>query len=104
MMTNGQALLSLKQYVSFTLCGVHLIFTAIQFCEVSSGTQEHAPGKDNYAQESPRQPKAALQKEYRKRESESESELFDQLQGYIGSMTKHQPDTRQDILAEGGFY
>ena len=100
MMTNGQALLSPKQYVSFTLCGVHLTFTAKQFSEVSSGTQEHAPGEDNYGQESPRQPKTALQKEYRKRESE----LFDQLQGYIGSMTKRQPDTRQDILKEGGLY
>ena len=60
----------------------------------------NAPGGDNYGQESPRQPKAALQKEYRKRESE----LFDQLRGYIGNMTKHQPDTRQDILTEGGFY
>ena len=59
-----------------------------------------APDGGNYSQESPRQPKAVLEKEYRKRESE----LFDQLRGYIGSMTECQPDTRQGILTEGGFY
>ena len=52
-----------------------------------------------HPKDSPKQPKAVLQKQYRDREGE----LFNELRTSVASLTNQEPGTRQEILTQGGF-
>ena len=50
-------------------------------------------------EESPNQPKAISQRQYREREGE----LFNELRTSIARLTNQEPGTRLEILTQGGF-
>jgi len=52
-----------------------------------------------HLQESPEQPKSALQDQ----EHDRESKLCEQLRASIANLTNQDPSTRHEIFTEGGF-
>ena len=65
-----------------------------QYPSSSGGGNTH-----HYGQDSPKQPKAVSQKQYRDRESE----LFNELRTSIAKLTKQELGTRHEILSQGEF-